>query len=195
MMGIPEMIARTTTAGRLGRAVLVGAAFALSTSLAFGQQAAPAPDPFAAPVAPQAAAPAAPDPFASPVGGDNSSGPLASSAGCEADLSGLQTKYQAQVAILNKMVSKTKKLDPVTSCPKLKGLVAIDSQVVAYMKKNKTWCGIPDEMLGQIDTRRSKDASYATQACTIAEQVRKAQSQQAAGVGAPQPTRLPAGPL
>jgi hypothetical protein len=190
------------------RIVAALTAMALSSGVALAQQtpaqllqnAQTLQPPAAAAPAPRAAPPAVssvpmPDVGVAPAAPEVS-GPLTSSAGCEADLTGLQNKYLATVSELNKMITKTqKKLDPVASCPRLKVLLSIDQQVYAYMQKNQAWCGIPDDLISQIEQRRSKDSTYSTQACNFAAEMKKAQAQQAAGGGAPQAPRLPSGPL
>ncbi|MBX9741056.1 MAG: hypothetical protein K2X62_13325 [Beijerinckiaceae bacterium] len=120
---------------------------------------------------------------------------------CEADIGKLQQRRNAQIGDLNKLSKKGGKLDPVSACPKLRGLASLESQMVAYMVKNQNWCSIPDNVIENVKEGSGRTAKIAQQACSLAAQVKKMQSQQAAGggaagpFGAPAAPRLPAGPL
>jgi len=79
--------------------------------------------------------------------------------------------------------------------PKLRALVAVERELVAYLTKNKEWCGVPDEAFQNISASSGKSTKVAEQACKVAAQMKKAQEQQASGaLNSPQ-TKLPAGPL
>jgi hypothetical protein len=128
-------------------------------------------------------------------------GPATSAAGCETDIGKLQEKRNAQIASLNQLSKKGGKLDPVAACPKLRGLASIEQQMLGYMVKNQNWCNIPENVIDNVKEGSGKTATIAKQACGLAAQVKKMQSQQAAGGGgspfggqsaAP---KLPAGPL
>jgi hypothetical protein len=116
---------------------------------------------------------------------------------CNADIANFNKKRQAVIDSLNQLAKGGKKqLDPIASCPKLKNLVVIEHQLIAYLNKNKDWCNVPDEALTNITTSSTKSESVATQACAVAAQAKKMQQQQAAGgVNAPQAQKLPTGPL
>ncbi len=115
---------------------------------------------------------------------------------CNQDIGALSKKRQGVIDQLNKLTEGGKKqLDPVASCPKLRALVAVEHELLAYLTKNKDWCAVPDEAFQNISVSTGKSSKVADQACKIAAQMKKAQEQQAAGVlNAPQ-TKLPAGPL
>ena len=115
---------------------------------------------------------------------------------CNQDIGALTKKRQGILDQLNKLAQGGKKqLDPVASCPKLRALVAVEHELVAYLKKNKDWCAVPDEAFQSISASTGKSGKVANQACTVAAQMKKAQEQQASGaLNAPQP-KLPAGPL
>ena len=115
---------------------------------------------------------------------------------CNQDIGALTKKRQDILDELNKLAQGGKKqLDPVASCPKLRALVAVEHELVAYLKKNKDWCAVPDEAFQNISASTSKSGKVANQACTVAAKMKKAQEQQASGaLNAPQP-KLPAGPL
>ncbi|WP_245270848.1 hypothetical protein [Beijerinckia mobilis] len=118
---------------------------------------------------------------------------------CNSDIANLNQRRQAVINQLNKLAAGNKKqLDPVASCPKLRSLVSVERELVAYLSKNKDWCSVPDEALENIKAMSAKSATVANQACTVAAQVKKAQSQAAAGGGGalnvPQ-VKLPTGPL
>ena len=83
----------------------------------------------------------------------------------------------------------------MASCPKLKALVGVEREVLAYLTKNKEWCNVPDEAVANISASAEKSNAVAGQACKIAAQVKKQQEQQATGAGLPPAQKLPSGPL
>lgn len=115
---------------------------------------------------------------------------------CNQDIGALTKKRQGVIDELNKLAQGGKKqLDPVASCPKLRALVAVEHELLAYLTKNKDWCAVPDEAFQNISASAGKSGKVANQACTVAAKMKKAQEQQASGaLNAPQP-KLPAGPL
>jgi hypothetical protein len=115
---------------------------------------------------------------------------------CNQDIGALTQKRQGILDQLNKLAQGGKKqLDPVASCPKLRALVAVEHELLAYLTKNKDWCAVPDEAFQQISASTGKSGKVANQACTVAAKMKKAQEQQASGaLNVPQP-KLPAGPL
>jgi hypothetical protein len=115
---------------------------------------------------------------------------------CNQDIGALTKKRQGIIDQLNQLAQGGKKqLDPVASCPKLRALVAVERELLAYLTKNKDWCAVPDEAFQNISASTSKSSKVANQACAVAAQMKKAQEQQAAGaLNAPQ-QKLPAGPL
>lgn len=117
-------------------------------------------------------------------------------ADCNQDIGAITKKRQAIIDQLNQLSQGGKKqLDPVASCPKLRALVAAERELLAYLTKNKEWCAVPDEAFQNISMSSGKTSKVANQACTVAEQMKKAQEQQASGgLNAPQ-QKLPAGPL
>jgi hypothetical protein len=116
-------------------------------------------------------------------------------ADCNEDIGALSRKRQGIIDQLNHLAQGGKKqLDPIASCPKLRALVAAEKELVAYLTKNKDWCQVPDEALKNISASAGNSAKIANQACTVAEQMKKAQEQQAAGALNAQ-QKLPSGPL
>jgi hypothetical protein len=115
---------------------------------------------------------------------------------CKQDIDALSKKRQGVIDELNKLAQGGKKqLDPVASCPKLRALVAVEHELLAYLTKNKDWCAVPDEAFQSMSASTGKSGKVANQACTVAAKMKKAQEQQASGaLNAPQP-KLPAGPL
>jgi hypothetical protein len=115
---------------------------------------------------------------------------------CNQDIGALTKKRQGVIDELNKLAQGGKKqLDPVASCPKLRALVAVEHELLAYLTKNKDWCAVPDEAFQNISASTGKSGKVANQACTVAAKMKKAQEQQASGaLNVPQP-KLPAGPL
>jgi hypothetical protein len=115
---------------------------------------------------------------------------------CNQDIGALTKKRQDVLDQLNKLAQGGKKqLDPVAACPKLRALVAVEHELLAYLTKNKDWCAVPDEAFQNITASTGKSGKVANQACTVAAKMKKAQEQQASGaLNVPQP-KLPAGPL
>jgi hypothetical protein len=123
-------------------------------------------------------------------------GPGAALAGdCNADIAALTQKRQAFIDKLNVLAKATKgKLDPVASCPQLRGLTVAEGNLLKYLQANKNWCNIPDEAVDNLKGASAKSQSFATQACNIATQAKKQQAQQAAS-GLLEAQKLPSGPL
>jgi hypothetical protein len=117
-------------------------------------------------------------------------------ADCNQDIGALTKKRQGIIDQLNQLAQGGKKqLDPVASCPKLRALVAVERELLAYLTKNKDWCAVPDEAFQNVTASTGKSGKVANQACTVAAKMKKAQEQQASGaLNVPQP-KLPAGPL
>jgi hypothetical protein len=115
---------------------------------------------------------------------------------CNQDIGALTKKRQGILDQLNKLAQGGKKqLEPVAACPKLRALVAVEHELLAYLTKNKDWCAVPDEAFQNISASTGKSGKVANQACTVAAKMKKAQEQQASGaLNVPQP-KLPAGPL
>lgn len=124
---------------------------------------------------------------------------LAQSASCQSDFAALNKKLEGQVAALNALSGgKKKQLDPGAACPRLRNLAATERELLAYMKKEKSWCGIPDDLIEKFTERASNTSRIAGQACKAASmqsQMRKQAAQQAAGPAPDQRPKLPAGPL
>jgi hypothetical protein len=115
-------------------------------------------------------------------------------ADCNEDLGKIMQRRETAIQDLNAMAKASKgKLDPVGACPKLRKLVGMETELLAYMNKNKEWCAIPDNAIENANAGHTKTAQTAAQACKIAEQMKKMQEQQANGGAGP--TKLPAGPL
>jgi len=116
---------------------------------------------------------------------------------CNQDIANLSKKRQAIIDQLNELAKGGKKqLDPVASCPKLRALAAAERDLVAYLTKNKDWCTVPDEAVQNLSASSGKTSQVANQACKVAEQIKKAQEQQATGgAGQPPAQKLPSGPL
>ena len=115
---------------------------------------------------------------------------------CNQDIGALTKKRQGIIDQLNQLAQGGKKqLDPVASCPKLRALVAVERELLAYLTKNKDWCAVPDDAFQNVTTSTGKSGKVANQACTVAAKMKKAQEQQASGaLNVPLP-KLPAGPL
>ncbi len=107
--------------------------------------------------------------------------PAAFAQDCNADVGALMKKRMDMMEQLNANAKANKgKLDPVAGCTKLKGLVAVDREILAYFTKNKEWCSIPDDATANIQADVDKTGTVANQACTIAAQRRRRSSRRPA---------------
>lgn len=125
---------------------------------------------------------------------------------CDKDFQKLASARVAQIGSLNQLSKGGKgKMDPIAACSRLQALGGIEARMVAYVEKNKDWCGIPDAVIDNIKKGRQNTLAFASKACGAAANFRKAMAQRgaqqraaangAAQQGAPQVQRLPAGPL
>ena len=139
-----------------------------------------------APVAPPSGF-AAPPAAAAP----QSAAPMSS---CETEMMQFQTRRQAQIESLNKLVAAGKgKVDPVATCPRLRSLVSVEAEMRTWMIKQKSWCNIPDEVIDSMKEGTAKTSQIAERACEAAAQAKR--QQQAPAMGAPPAMKLPSGPL
>jgi hypothetical protein len=115
---------------------------------------------------------------------------------CGDDLQKLSQRRETEMATINGLVkaAKGKQLDPTVFCAKSGGLIAAENALIAYMEKNKDWCGVPDEALDNLKANHAKSAAFSAKACKVAGELKKMKDQQANG-GGPQVQPLPAGPL
>ena len=115
---------------------------------------------------------------------------------CGDDLQKLAQRREAEMATINAIIkaSKGKQLDPTVFCAKSGGLISAENAMIAYMEKNKDWCGIPDQTLDGLKANHTKSAAFAAKACKVASEMKKAKEQAADG-GGPQAQPLPTGPL
>ena len=118
---------------------------------------------------------------------------------CADDLKKLTDRRVAELAGINALAAagKKKPIDPAIFCAKSHGLSASEDALIAYMEKNKDWCGIPDEVLTGLKASHAKSVEFGGRACVAAAKFKKMKEQQAngGGNGAPQAQPLPAGPL
>lgn len=116
---------------------------------------------------------------------------------CNTDIAGLSQKRQVFIEKLNVLAKAAKgKLDPVASCPQLRGLVRTEADLLKYLEANKNWCNVPDETVANLKAADAKSQGFAKQACNLAVQVKQQQKQAASGAGlGVEAQKLPAGPL
>ena len=101
----------------------------------------PAIAPPAAPTGPAVTLPEAAQPQAAVTTGSS----------CDTDFQKLANARTAQIGALNRLAKgKGRKMDPIAACGKLQGLAGIEARMVAYVEKNKDWCGIPDNVVDGI---------------------------------------------
>jgi hypothetical protein len=125
---------------------------------------------------------------------------VAQAGDCNADIAGLTQKRQAYIEKLNVLSKKAQgKLDPIASCPELRGLVVSEGALLKYLQANQAWCNVPDDAVNNLKAADAKSQQFATQACNLAQQVKKQQQQQASGASGNalgvEAQKLPAGPL
>lgn len=117
---------------------------------------------------------------------------------CADDLKKLTDRRVVVLNDINGMAAESKKtkkpLAPDVFCGKARVLNAAEDALLAYMVKNKDWCGVPDEVIASLKASHAKSVEFGGRACVAAANMKKAQEQQAAGA-APQAPPLPAGPL
>ena len=118
---------------------------------------------------------------------------------CADDLQKLSARRVAQLSDINTMAAASRKekkpVDPGVFCAKTHALTAIEDSLLAYMNKNKDWCGIPDDVIESLKASHAKSIEFGGRACVAAARAKKMQQEQQAGGGGQQPTPLPAGPL
>ena len=115
---------------------------------------------------------------------------------CGDDLQKLAQRRESEMATINAVIkaAKGKQLDPTVFCAKSNGLLTAENAMIAYMEKNKEWCGIPDETLDGLKANHVKSAAFAAKACKVASEMKKAKEQAENG-GGPLVQPLPTGPL
>jgi hypothetical protein len=118
---------------------------------------------------------------------------------CNEDLSVMGKKRNTDIEALG-AISKSHggKLDPILACPHLRSMKTIETQMLAYLVKNKDWCNIPEEFINNFKANGEKTAKMAGQACELAVKMKKMQEGGGMMGGAqnlPPPPKLPAGPL
>lgn len=116
---------------------------------------------------------------------------------CQEDFQKLTEKRMAGIQALNNLGKAGKgKMDPESACPAAKRLVAIETEMMNYITKNKEWCNIPDPVVEGFKEARGKTQGFASQACAAAAKMKEMRDQAAAGGGGMMaPPKLPAGPL
>ena len=114
---------------------------------------------------------------------------------CGDDLQKLSQKREAELNRVNGFVraAKGKPMDPALFCRQSAGLNTSESALIAYMEKNKDWCGIPDEVVNALKANHVKSVAFSAKACSVAAQIKK--QQEAGGGAGPQVQPLPTGPL
>ena len=114
---------------------------------------------------------------------------------CGDDLQKLAQKRDAALQVINGLVKAAKakgaQLDAALFCAKSAGLNAAENVMIAYMEKNKDWCQIPDEVVGQLKENHVKSAAFSAKACKVAADMKKREQEGAAA----QAQALPTGPL
>ncbi len=117
-------------------------------------------------------------------------------ADCGQDMQKLAQARNVEMQKVNDFAKafKGKPMDPAGFCAKTGGLLHAEEALLAYMQKNKDWCSIPDEAIGNLKASHEKNAGFSAKACKVAAQIKKMKEQAAQG-GGQQAQPLPAGPL
>jgi hypothetical protein len=115
---------------------------------------------------------------------------------CNDTLLRLSKQRDVELNVVNDLVKAQhgKPLDPAIACAKSAGLNKVESEMLAFMDKNKDWCSIPDDSIAQLKANHARSLAFASRACNVAAQMRKMKEQAASG-GGPQAQPLPTGPL
>jgi hypothetical protein len=115
---------------------------------------------------------------------------------CGDDMQKMAQRRETELAAINGIIkaAKGKQLDPTVFCSKSSGLISVENAMIAYMEKNKDWCGFPDEAIDNLKANHARSTSFAAKACKVAAEMKKAREQAANGEG-PQAQPLPTGPL
>ena len=80
---------------------------------------------------------------------------------CNTDIGALSQKRQGFIDKLNVLAKAAKgKLDPVASCPTLRGLVSSEGGLLKYLEANKNWCNVPDDTGGQPEGGKRQVAEF-----------------------------------
>ena len=123
----------------------------------------------------------------------------AQSGSCQTQFAELNKKLEGQVAALNALSKGAKKqMDPAAACPRLRNLAATERELLAYLKKEKSWCNIPDDIIEAVTKRVENSSRFAGQACKAAamqQQMQKQAAQGAQRAAEQQRPKLPSGPL
>ncbi len=124
-------------------------------------------------------------------------GPVSARADCNGDMGALMKK---RLGITSQLEANKKahggKLDPGLACPQLRSLAVAQGEVLAYMVKNKDWCGLPDELINKMTAAKAQMNQYSVKACSVAVKIKQMQEQQAkAPAQQLQALKLPTGPL
>ncbi len=91
---------------------------------------------------------------------------------CQDDFQKLSARRMAQIQVLNNLGKSGKgKMDPNAACPAAKKLAGVESEMLAYMSKNKDWCAIPDAVLDNFKQASAKTKNFAAQACAVAAKI------------------------
>ena len=119
-------------------------------------------------------------------------------ADCGEDMQKLAAARNTEMVRVNNFAkaAKGKPLDPGAFCSISSGLLKAESNLIAYMEKNKDWCSFPDDAINGLKTSHDKNAGFNAKACSVAVKIKKMKEQAAqGGGGGPQAQPLPAGPL
>jgi hypothetical protein len=79
--------------------------------------------------------------------------------------------------------AKSKKLNPQQACSSLSAIQSTSNSLAKALEANGAWCHAPDNLLPQIKQLAANVGKSRAQACSVAEKMKKMQSQQAQGGG------------
>ena len=98
---------------------------------------------------------------------------------CGDDMQKMAQRRETELATINELVksAKGKQLDPTVFCSKSGGLISVENAMIAYMEKNKDWCGFPDEAIDNLKANHARSAAFAAKACKVAAEMKKMKEQ------------------
>ncbi|WP_237478441.1 hypothetical protein [Lichenibacterium dinghuense] len=117
----------------------------------------------------------------------------AARADCNVDMAALSAKRASASALLDaNKKAHGGKLDPISACPQLRALAAAQGAMVSYMKQNKDWCSLPDQVVAQSSAAQAQISGFAVKACGMIAKIKQMQAQQAAAAAQQQAAQVPA---
>jgi hypothetical protein len=86
---------------------------------------------------------------------------------CGNDIARLTKAREVELDRINGVVraAKGKRLDPAVFCPHAASLNSAENALIAYMEKNKDWCGVPDGVVSSLKANHEKSLAFSRKLC------------------------------